>query len=169
MIFQKVFLRCSSLTLLVSAPFPLTCVAVDEVPSVAPAAIGSPLQVTEEILQLRQTFGSAWREVGGEAAPQTNSAEEEAIRTAVLDQVRSHPMPSPIAPPQGFCRRAELRESAHQLDMVAHTLECQDLYAEADQLRAVAQRLRVQAREKQPLALLKAGKGWMAVPREATD
>lgn len=39
-----------------------------------------------------------------------------------------------------------LRQAAWQLDQIAHTLECADLYSRSDEVREMGQRLRLQAR-----------------------
>lgn len=54
------------------------------------------------------------------------------------------PAPSSQSHPTG--RKLLLRETAFQLDTLAHRLEMQDLCAQADELRTVANRLRAEAR-----------------------
>jgi len=168
----------AALSIFVAAPIAHSAadeLHVDLTPSVGAndaretAVIGSPLQVTEDILQLRQSIGSAWRDVGGAPTPEATAAEEQAIRTALLDQARSNPIPKADPPPQAFCQKEALRDSAHQLDLVAHTLECQDLYDEADELRAIAQRLRLQARQKQPVVLRRSKTQWRTFTAKPAD
>jgi hypothetical protein len=110
-----------------------------------------PQAEVEELVQIRKRLGSAWR---GDAIGLTDGSdadllppEDEVVRTALVDQARESQfttIPPTLEPKPGW--RATLRAAAHELDVTAYSLECQELYNQADELRAVAQRYRLQAR-----------------------
>ncbi|MEX2167928.1 MAG: hypothetical protein WD851_01335 [Pirellulales bacterium] len=128
-------------------------------------------QVANDILRLRQSVGSAWR---SDAIPGSTQSAEEAtereVRTALVAQARSTVEESPSSgSPSDFGTQVALRDAAHQLDITAHALECQGLYPQADEVRAVAQRLRQQARP-EPVPLLRYnGKQLTPVPGRPAD
>jgi hypothetical protein len=106
----------------------------------------------EGAMQVLRSIGSAWQGdaiiLPSDSMPEAKMSDEEVVRTAMIAHAReSDAMSKPFVeavPTRG----AALREAAHQLDLAAHSLECQELYEQADELRAVAQRFRLQAREK---------------------
>lgn len=106
-------------------------------------------QVANEILQLRQSIGSAWREDAiAESVPPAESTVREMVRTALLAQARAAAEASlPIRSHSDYGQQAALREAAHQLDLTAHLLECRELYPQADDVRDMADRFRRDARE----------------------
>lgn len=131
-------------------------------------------QEVEQLLQIRKKMGSAWK---GDAfalmdGSDTKSlpSEEEVVRTALAAQSRAaHFTPVPFAPISRPDWRATLRNAAHELDLTAYALECQDLYDQADELRAVAHRFRLQARSEENPSLLRQERSWMPAPAKATD
>lgn len=128
-------------------------------------------QVADDILQLRQSVGSAWRsDVIPDFTSSAQADEREVVRTALVAQAR--PMVEESATtrsPSDFGKQVTLRDAAHQLDITAHALECQELFPQADEVRAVAQRLRQQGRPA-PVPLLRYnGKHFTPVPGRPAD
>jgi hypothetical protein len=120
----------------------------------------------ETILQLRQLFGDP---LAGTALEEDQTAGVQQF-TAALEQIVASQLPVPplpaapvqppcracpssidvayseFAPTDGPLQTAALRLAARSLDQTANDLEEQALFAEADELRAAATRLRARAR-----------------------
>ena len=131
-------------------------------------------RVAEEILQIRQAIGSAWRGEDFESPSDAESIphDQEIIRTALIAQVQAESQESssePVSIPPAPNQQVALREAAHQLDLTAHELECQKLYEQADELRATAQRFRNQARSEPIPPLNPVRKGGKLVPAKTAD
>lgn len=143
------FARIAALLLVIGPATPIRSgedVAANPSGDVELSAIAAD-QVANEILQLRKSIGAAWR---GEALAEsslTAADDRETIRTALVAQASSPVETPPHQSQPEFGIKRTLREAAHQLDLTAHTLECQELCSQADDVRSLAQRLRQQARE----------------------
>jgi hypothetical protein len=125
----------------------------DAAPATA-AECESADQVANEILQLRKSIGPAWRGDAIADSSQTATDDRETIRTALVAQASSPMERPPLQPQADFGMKRTLREAAHQLDLTAHALECQELCSQADDVRALAQRFRQQARD-EPVPVLR--------------
>lgn len=145
-------------------------------PPAAPQPLPPPRQAADvpgadELLRLRRMVGSPFEGTVLDADPSENAVEQqafaEALRraaelTAVTPAPRPEPIPSgpadawaPSAAParqtQAGSERAALRELASKVDRLADEVEHLDRYYEqADQLRAVADLLRLEARASDP-------------------
>jgi hypothetical protein len=111
----------------------------------------------ETIVQLRQLFGdplagTVLEGAEGSDVNQFSAALEHVVSseppaTCMLPSSAAMAMSrSEMAPTGGPLQTSALRDAARSLDQTANDLEEQALYAEADELRAVATRLRLRAR-----------------------
>ncbi|MEM8865498.1 MAG: hypothetical protein AAGF31_08110 [Planctomycetota bacterium] len=119
-------------------------------PATAQQPTSSP-DVAAEIMQLRQELAAE-----EQASPSPVAPTDDELAGAIRQLADGPPAPTePPTPPQPLACPQHggdairlLRDTAFQLDTLAHQLELSDLCRQADELRAVASRLREDARRR---------------------